>query len=160
MASSPAENIVLYVMGKQCKLNKGLRSAVDDVIQKHERTLLHTVKTLLATGRSLEATFLSTAKEIFTDNTCSWARILIVYIFGAYLAKTYKEECVQFDITRFAGTMDIFLMIKCGKWMDEHGSFEQMEACFPAPKEDRVMKGLLFTAVIALTAICVVSITR
>lgn len=155
--ASPAEDIMLYIMGEQCRLRKRLRSAVDDVILKHEITFSVTMKTLLATGRSLEATFLSTAKEIFTDNTCSWARILIVYVFGAYLVKMYKEEGVQVDIGSFAGTMDVFLMIKWGKWMEEHGSFEQMEAYFPVCTEEKIRRGLLITAALVLTTICISS---
>ena len=155
--ASPAEDIMLYIMGEQCRLRKRLRSAVDDVILKHEITFSVTLKTLLVTGRSLEATFLSTAKEIFTDNTCSCARILIVYVFGAYLVKMYKEEGVQVDIGSFAGTMDVFLMIKWGKWMEEHGSFEQMEAYFPICTEEKIRRGLLITAALVLTTICISS---
>ena len=159
-SSSPAKDIVLYVIGEQSRLKKGLRLAVDHVIHKHRITFKVTVKRLPGTGRSLDATFLSTANEMFRDNACSWGRIITLYIFGACLAKIYEEEGLPVDLMRFAQTMDLFVTIKWGSWIEQNGSFENMEAQFPEPTEDRVWRGLWITAAVGLTTLVILSICR
>ena len=160
MTPSPTRDIVLYIIGEQCRLKKGLRLAVDHIMHKHEITFCLTLKKLLVTGKSLEATFLSAAKGMFMDNTCNWGRILTVYIFGACLAKIYEEEGLQVDISKFAEAMDLYVMIRWGRWIEVNGSFEHMEAHFPEPTEDTVWRGLLTTAAVGLTTLVIISIFK
>ena len=154
-STSPARDIVSYIAYDRCRLKRGLRIAVDRIVCKHEITWKVTVGKLRDVGRSLDATFLCTARALFVDNVCCWGRILTMYVFGAYLAKAYIEDGVPVDIDRFAKTMDVFLMLRWTAWIQAHGSLDNMAAHFQEPIQDTIWRGLLIIAAVGFSTIAI-----
>lgn len=126
---------------------KTMRKTVKEVSDRHDIALKAMVNKLKVDDTNAFKTFVSVADEIFEDGQINWGRVIIVYAFGARLGAHLKQIRPGYE-DKIALYVGKYVANKLGRWILDNGGWNAFSDFFSDENavEDKVWKGLLFTA--------------
>ncbi|XP_060601226.1 bcl-2-like protein 1 [Ruditapes philippinarum] len=134
---------------KKCpdRFCKTMRKTVQEVSDRHDIALKSMVNKLNLDDSNMFATFVNVADEIFEDGQINWGRVIVVYAFAARLNAYFRqgnptyEEKISLYVGKYVGN-------KLGRWILDNGGWDAFADFFSDENavEDKIWKGLLFTA--------------
>lgn len=135
--------------GRKCpdRFCKTMRKTVKEVSDRHAIALKSMVNKLNLDDSNMFQTFVNVADEIFEDGQINWGRVIVVYAFASrltvYLRKSHPEfeEKIALYVGKYVGN-------KLGRWILDNGGWDAFADFFSdeSAVEDKIWKGLLFTA--------------
>ncbi|XP_045156655.1 bcl-2-like protein 1 [Mercenaria mercenaria] len=134
---------------KKCpdRFCKTMRKTVKEVSDRHDIALKSMVNKLNLDDSNMFHTFVNVADEIFEDGQINWGRVIVVYAFAARLNAYFRkgnpayEEKISLYVGKYVGN-------KLGRWILDNGGWDAFADFFSDENavEDKIWKGLLFTA--------------
>lgn len=134
---------------KKCpdRFCKTMRKTVKEVSDRHAIALKSMVNKLNVDDTNMFQTFVNVADEIFEDGQINWGRVIVVYAFASRLSAFLRKSNPEFE-DRIALYVGKYVGNKLGRWIVDNGGWDAFADFFSDENavEDKIWKGLLFTA--------------
>lgn len=126
---------------------KTMRKTVKEISDRHDITLKAMVNKLNMGNGNTFQTFINVADEIFEDGQINWGRVIVVYAFAARLTAHVRQRFPDYE-EKIALYVGKYVGNKLGHWILAQGGWDAFADFFSdqSTVEDKVWKGLLFTA--------------
>jgi hypothetical protein len=142
-----------------CSHTATLRRVVDGLSSRHEIIFESIIRKLplIVNGSHLQSdvcyrTFSGVVDELFADGQYNWGRIVTVFAFTGWLARSGARQG-GFDAGTWSETVSSvagsYIAEKLSAWICQQGGWDAMDKFFAEPEalESKVWRGLLYTFV-------------
>ena len=140
-----------------------MRRTVDEISSRHEILFKGMMARLVITPETCRRAFRNIADEIFVDGSRNWGRIVTLYAFGACLAQYWVERELENHMDEIADVIADYVEQNLNDWiLKQQDHWDAFVEYFPEPNklEDKMRKGLMWTAAFGLGALGILAAVR
>jgi hypothetical protein len=140
-----------------------MRRTVDEISSRHEILFKSMMSKLTITPETCPRAFKNIADEMFLDKNWNWGRIVTLYAFGACLTQYWMDNNLENHTEIVADVVADYVEQNLSDWiLKQNNQWDAFVEYFPEPTqlEDKMRKGLIWTAVFSLGALGIMAAVR
>jgi len=140
-----------------------MRRTVSEISARHEILFKGMMSRLTITPETCQRAYRNIADEIFVDGSRNWGRIVTLYAFGACLAQYWVDKQMESHTGVIAEVVADYVEQNLNDWiLKQTDHWDAFVEYFPEPTklEDKMRKGLMWTAAFGLGALGILAAVR